>query len=106
MARPPFTRRKFLGLAAAGAVGAGGYAGFSAVRRVQNSAARSVDQCHLKCISIWIHWYVDAHGHFPPAYLPGPDGRPWHSWRVLILAYHGEGDDLYRQYSFDEPWDG
>jgi hypothetical protein len=49
--------------------------------------------------------YHDTNGHYPPAYLVGPDGRPWHSWRVLILPYI-EGDDILRQYRFDEPWDG
>src|SRR5262245_59063522 len=28
-----------------------------------------------------------------------------HSWRVLILPYL-EGNDTYKQYDFDEPWDG
>ena len=50
--------------------------------------------------------YTETNGHFPPAYVLGPDGRPWHSWRVLILPYFGQGDDLYKQYSFKEPWDG
>lgn len=49
--------------------------------------------------------YHEAHGHYPPAYILGPDGRPWHSWRVLILPYleHGE---LFKEYDFAEPWDG
>jgi hypothetical protein len=49
--------------------------------------------------------YHDVHGHFPPAYLVGPDGKPWHSWRVLLLPYI-EQQDLYKEYNFDEPWDG
>ncbi len=49
--------------------------------------------------------YHASNGHLPPPYLVGPDGRPWHSWRVLILPYI-EGDHIYRQYNFDEPWDG
>jgi Protein of unknown function (DUF1559) len=28
-----------------------------------------------------------------------------HSWRVLILPYIGQ-EDLYKEYRFDEPWDG
>jgi hypothetical protein len=37
----------------------------------------------------------------------GPDGTPWHSWRVLILknAPHPYSE-LYKDYRFDEPWDG
>jgi hypothetical protein len=49
--------------------------------------------------------YTETHGHFPPAYLLGPDGRPWHSWRVLILPFI-EADALFKQYRFDEPWNG
>ena len=49
--------------------------------------------------------YHDQHGTYPPAYLLGPDGTPWHSWRVLILPYIEE-HDLYEAYSFDEPWNG
>jgi len=49
--------------------------------------------------------YESANGHFPPAYIVGPDGKPWHSWRILILPYI-EHDDLFKQYRFDEPWDG
>jgi hypothetical protein len=49
--------------------------------------------------------YQDAQGHFPPAYQLGPDGRPWHSWRVLILP-HIEEEPLFKEYRFDEPWDG
>jgi hypothetical protein len=49
--------------------------------------------------------YHDQHGQYPPAYLADAQGRPAHSWRVLLLPYL-EHQDLYRQYSFDEPWDG
>jgi hypothetical protein len=49
--------------------------------------------------------YHQEEGHFPPAYLAGPDGRPWHSWRVLILPYM-DNAALYAEYEFSEPWDG
>jgi hypothetical protein len=49
--------------------------------------------------------YETANGHLPPAYVVGPDGRPWHSWRVLILPYI-EQQELYEAYHFDEPWHG
>lgn len=42
---------------------------------------------------------------FPPAYIADKNGRPMHSWRVLILPDLGE-NDLYKQYDFSEPWDG
>lgn len=49
--------------------------------------------------------YQDANGHYPPAYVVGPDGTPWHSWRVLVLPYIEE-EKLFNEYRFDEPWDG
>ena len=69
-------------------------------------AARRL-QClnNLKQIALALHRYHDTLGSFPPAYVPGPDGKPWHSWRVLILPFI-EQEGLYKQYDFDEPWDG
>ncbi|MBP3956575.1 DUF1559 domain-containing protein [Gemmata sp. G18] len=49
--------------------------------------------------------YTDANGHFPPAYTLGPDKKPWHSWRVLILPYI-EQNGLFESYRFNEPWNG
>lgn len=49
--------------------------------------------------------YHDTHHHFPPPYVNGPDGKSWHSWRILILPYI-EQKELYDAYNFDEPWDG
>ena len=47
---------------------------------------------------------MDAHDFWPPAVLVGPDGKPWHSWRVLLLPYLGHRD-LFEQYEFSQPWD-
>jgi hypothetical protein len=49
--------------------------------------------------------YTETNGHFPPAYQLGPDGKPWHSWRVLILP-HIDADNVFKRYRFDEPWNG
>lgn len=49
--------------------------------------------------------YQSAYGHYPPAFLADEEGRPAHSWRVLILPFM-EQQDLYNKYNFDEPWDG
>ncbi len=48
--------------------------------------------------------YHDDHGTFPPAYIADDDGKPMHSWRVLLLPYLDQ-DALYTQYDFDKPWD-
>ena len=60
---------------------------------------------NLKQIALAMHNYHDTYGRFPPAVVNGPDGKPWHSWRVLILPFL-EGNEVYNQYRFDEPWDG
>lgn len=49
--------------------------------------------------------YRAANGHFPPAYIADRNGKPMHSWRVLLLPYLGRGD-LFSRYDMDEPWDG
>jgi prepilin-type processing-associated H-X9-DG protein len=46
-----------------------------------------------------------VNGKLPPPYIADANGKPMHSWRVLILPYI-EYDALYKQYKFDEPWDG
>ena len=49
--------------------------------------------------------YHDAYGTLPPAYVSDAQGKPMHSWRVLLLPFL-EQQELYEQYDFDEPWDG
>ncbi len=49
--------------------------------------------------------YQDDNGHLPPAYITGENGKPMHSWRVLVLPYL-ENYALYKVYDFTEPWDG
>jgi hypothetical protein len=66
---------------------------------------RSPCKNNLKQIGLALHNYHDIYGSFPPAIVYGPDGKPWHSWRTLLLPYLEHGDIL-RRYRFDEPWDG
>lgn len=63
--------------------------------------------CHnqLKHIGLALQNYHDTYGSFPPAYIEDENGKPIHSWRVLILPFL-ENKALYDQYHFDEPWDG
>jgi hypothetical protein len=65
-------------------------------------------QTRLKSITCALWNYKEEHDSFPPAYITDDDGRPIHSWRVLILPYFSEDkcDELYKQYDFNEPWDG
>lgn len=59
----------------------------------------------MKQLALAVANYHEVNGSYPPAYEIGPDGRPWHSWRVLILPYI-EQNELFREYDFCEPWDG
>ena|SRR5271157_353196 len=38
-------------------------------------------------IGLALHRYHQANGCFPPAYIADKNGKPMHSWRVLILPY-------------------
>ncbi|MFT5523262.1 MAG: hypothetical protein ACI9G1_000543 [Pirellulaceae bacterium] len=60
---------------------------------------------NLQILAIALHSYQAKWGSFPPAVVSDDDGRPMHSWRVLILPELG-WSQLYDQYDFDEPWNG
>ncbi|MGE3313544.1 MAG: DUF1559 domain-containing protein [Planctomycetaceae bacterium] len=49
--------------------------------------------------------YHATYNSFPPAFIADANGKPMHSWRVLILPYLDQAA-LYKRYRFDEPWDG
>ncbi len=68
-------------------------------------AARRM-QCanNMKQILIGLQNYHDTYNAFPPAYTVDEDGKPLHSWRVLILPFI-EQQALYEQIRLDEPWD-
>lgn len=70
-----------------------------------DAAQLELSKINLKRIGIAMHTFHDTHKCFPPAVIFGPDGKPWHSWRVLLLPFLDQAD-LYRRYRFDEPWDG
>jgi hypothetical protein len=64
-------------------------------------------QCsnQLKQIGLALQWYHDTYGSLPPAYLADSNGKPIHSWRVLLLPFMDQ-KALFNKYSFDEPWNG
>jgi hypothetical protein len=78
---------------------------FPAVETARAPARRAVCANNLRRIAMALHNYHDANGCFPPAYVADKNGKPMHSWRVLILPYLGQGA-LYNTYNFAEPWDG
>jgi hypothetical protein len=67
-------------------------------RRAQ--CANNLHQIALAILNYESKWHC-----FPPACIRDKNGKPMHSWRVLMLPSLGL-QDLYDQYSFNEPWDG
>lgn len=66
-------------------------------------AARRMNCCP-KQLTVAFYNYHDTYGTFPPAYTVDAEGRPLHSWRVLLLPFI-EQNGLYKKIRLDEPWD-
>ena len=75
------------------------------VLRAHDSAVRIQCLNQMKSIGIALRNYHVTYGTYPPAYVADENGKPMHSWRVLLLPYL-DRNDIYKQYRFDEPWDG
>jgi hypothetical protein len=75
-----------------------------AVTKARRAALNSSTQGPLNQVLMALHNYHAEYGCLPPAYIADKDGKPMHSWRVLILPYLDESA-LYQAYRFDEPWD-
>jgi len=75
------------------------------MQSVREAARQAQCTNNLKQIALGMQEYADVYNAFPPAYMVDADGKPMHSWRVLILPYI-EQKALYDRYNFDEPWDG
>lgn len=75
--------------------------GLGAVRKMAYST--QCDQ-NLQRIGLALQAYEVENGTLPPAFLLGTDGKPMHSWRVLLLPYLDE-HGLYNAYDFSQPWD-
>ena len=69
------------------------------------AARRTQCACNMKNIAFALQNYHDVYGTFPPAYIADEDGKPMHSWRVLILPFLDEAK-RYDRYDFSQPWDG
>jgi prepilin-type processing-associated H-X9-DG protein len=74
------------------------------VQAAREAARRTACTNNMKQIALAMHSYAQKYKSFPPAYIADKNGKPMHSWRVLILPFMEE-DSLYRDYRFDEPWD-
>ena len=77
-----------------------------AVQAAREAARRTQCSNNLKQIALAFHNYHDTYQTFPPAYIADENGKPMHSWRVLILPFlDAQGQALHQQYNFNEPWD-
>ncbi len=77
-----------------------------AVAAAREASKRMQCTNNLKSIGFALHNYQDKYGCFPPAYTVDENGRPLHSWRVLILPCLGykECNELYEKIRLEEPW--
>ena len=71
----------------------------------QGPGRRTECRDNLHRIAKALQSYRQANGGLPPAYIADKNGKPMHSWRVLLLPYLDE-DGIYKAYNFNEPWDG
>lgn len=77
---------------------------FPALGVARSFAQRQKCDDNLTRIGEALQAYEAEQGSLPPAYIEGPDGKPMHSWRVLILPYLDE-HGIYNDYDFSQPWD-
>ncbi len=82
-----------------------GLAGTAAFQSAWRWGCKMASANGLQQIKLALENYRQANGCYPPQYLADKNGRPMHSWRVLIWPYLA-GDESCRRYRFDEPWNG
>lgn len=75
-----------------------------AFNRAHDTTRRVTCNSHFKQIGLALFNYEQEHGAFPPLYVADANGRPLHSWRVLILPQL-VGHELYAQIDLSQPWD-
>ncbi len=70
----------------------------------REAANRAQCENNIEQIILALHNYHDVNKCLPPVMIADEDGKPLHSWRVLLLPYIEEMS-LYEQIRLDEPWD-
>jgi hypothetical protein len=79
------------------------YLAFPAWHAIRLRQASALCEDRLLRIGQALRTYEQTYHSLPPAFVLGKDGKPAHSWRVLILPQLGR-EDLYRLYDFEQPW--
>jgi hypothetical protein len=77
----------------------------SAVLRVRDATNRTTSSNNLKEILLAVHNFHSANDRFPSDFAD-KDGKPLLSWRVLLLPFLEDQAALFKEFRFDEPWDG
>jgi hypothetical protein len=80
---------------------------FPATEAAREASRRQECADNLKRVQLAMFLYHAEHGTLPPAWSIDANGKPLHSWRVLLLPYLGDASlaELYSQIRLDEPWD-
>jgi len=77
-----------------------------AVEVARESGSRASCANNLKEIAFALQNYQTTFGHLPPAYVADKNGKPTHSWRVMICPFLEHYYPRYHGYKDNEPWDG
>lgn len=103
-------QRWVLGVIVAIGVAVASYMLIVAIRLVEPSmtaaklaAQQSSCENNLRQIATALEAYHERYGAYPPASIADKNGKPMHSWRVLILPQLGH-EALYQRYDFSLPW--
>lgn len=96
-------RTMLIGMAVLGVLFAVAAHMYRTLQETKRITLRATAQAPFNQVLMALMNYHDTHGTFPPAYIADENGKPMHSWRVLILPWLEE-QALYDQYRFDEPW--
>lgn len=79
------------------------------IRNARREAFNSTCRGHRDQIRHALDTYKDDKGSYPPLYTVDANGKPMHSWRVLILPYmldtYGT-KQFFQAYNLNEPWNG
>lgn len=76
-----------------------------AIKDAREAARHSQCRGHFSQLMLALVNYHETYKCLPPAFIAGENGKPMHSWRVLLLPFV-DHQELYKQYDFREPWDG
>ena len=75
-----------------------------AIVQVLKRQRYSEESVRIRQVAMAFLKYEEANGTFPPPYSVDAEGKPLHSWRVLILPYM-EQRNLFSLFRMDQPWD-